>query len=88
MVSVRNKKNYPSIVIKYPLLSRALLKYFQRFGSAGIIILLIKAINISLEFFFFQTFAFGKFKENKTCKNDCQFAVVKRRSPVIKLSIF
>ena len=24
MVSMRNKKNYPSIIIKYPLLSRAL----------------------------------------------------------------
>ena len=27
MVLMRNKKNYPSIIIKYPLLSRALCKF-------------------------------------------------------------
>ena len=35
MISVRNKKNYPSIIIKYPLLPRALYLFGGRILSVG-----------------------------------------------------
>ena len=35
MITMRNKKNYPSVVIKYPLLSRALIFKILIYSSEG-----------------------------------------------------